>query len=179
MKNIEYNYLDINVVDSKHFNKLIPNHLDFSCSDKLINDKSSVCIGSTDDGWSSIYHINGKYYHVQHGLQEHEGHTYVTPVEITDSKQLTISKLIVKVAANKADKQATERRMLICAIRGSSPSYDLFDAFTTLKLGSYVGGFTDTWKWNHADSFKDITIEELRLMWGDLDMCWDKYGLNK
>lgn len=72
-----------------------------------------------------------------------------------------------------------ERRTLISAIRDSAPSYDLFDAFTTLKLGSYVGGFIDTWKWNSDSAFEDITIEELRLMWEDLDQCWDKYKLKQ
>lgn len=99
----------------------------------------------------------------------------MTPVELTDGKQLADANTMVFMN----NPMLKERRMLISAIRGSSPSYDLFDAFTALGLGSYVGGFTDTWKWNHADSFKDITIEELRLMWDDLDMCWDKYGLNK
>lgn len=175
MKNIQYRYLDLNKVKSKTFNKLIPQCLNYDEADKLYNDRSKIRIGSADDGWSHIVYINGVYYRAQSGLQEYEGHVYMTPVELTDEKQLADANTIVFMN----NPMSKERRMLISAIRGSSPSYDLFDAFTTLGLGSYVGGFTDTWKWNHADSFKDITIEELRLMWDDLDMCWEKYGLKE
>lgn len=40
-------------------------------------------IGSADDGWSSIMKVEDAYYLVQEGLQEHEGHVYMTPVKIT------------------------------------------------------------------------------------------------
>lgn len=40
-------------------------------------------IGNADDGWSSIMKVDDTYYVVQEGLQEHEGHVYMTPVKIT------------------------------------------------------------------------------------------------
>ena len=40
-------------------------------------------VGSADDGWSSIMKVDNTYYVVQEGLQEHEGHIYMTPVKIT------------------------------------------------------------------------------------------------
>lgn len=37
----------------------------------------STHIGNADDGWSEIVKIDDKYYMVQQGLQEHEGHIYI------------------------------------------------------------------------------------------------------
>lgn len=35
-----------------------------------------------DDGWSEIVKIDDKYYMVQQGLQEYEGHVYMSQVKI-------------------------------------------------------------------------------------------------
>lgn len=43
----------------------------------------STHIGNADDGWSEIVKIGNKYYMVQQGLQEHEGHIYMSQVKIT------------------------------------------------------------------------------------------------
>lgn len=42
----------------------------------------STHIGNADDGWSEIVKIDDKYYMVQQGLQEHEGHIYMSQVKI-------------------------------------------------------------------------------------------------
>lgn len=39
-------------------------------------------IGSADNGWSDIVKVDNKFYVVQQGLQEHEGHIYMNEVEI-------------------------------------------------------------------------------------------------
>ena len=39
-------------------------------------------IGSADDGWTDIVKVNNKFYAVQQGLQEHEGHIYMNEIEI-------------------------------------------------------------------------------------------------
>lgn len=175
MKNIQYKYLDVNEMESKTFNTLVPRCLNFDESIKVYYNKSKVYIGPTDDSWSQMIYVNGTYYHTQMSLPEYEGNIYMTPVELTDEKQLKAAETRIRIN----DERDKERRMLISAIRGTTPSYDLMDAFTTLKLGSYIGGFVDKWKWDHADSFKDITIEELKLMWDDLDMCWEKAKLKQ
>lgn len=43
----------------------------------------STYIGPADDGWSEIVKIDDKYYMVQQGLQEYEGHVYMSQVKIT------------------------------------------------------------------------------------------------
>lgn len=42
----------------------------------------STYIGPADDGWSEIVKIDDKYYMVQQGLQEYEGHVYMSQVKI-------------------------------------------------------------------------------------------------
>lgn len=42
----------------------------------------STYIGPADDGWSEIVKIDDKYYMVQRGLQEYEGHVYMSQVKI-------------------------------------------------------------------------------------------------
>lgn len=58
----------------------------FKYSYNLLNCTSSVYvtyIGPADDGWSEIVKIDDKYYMVQQGLQEYEGHVYMCQVKIT------------------------------------------------------------------------------------------------
>lgn len=45
--------------------------------------EKSKYIGEANDGWTKIVRVDHTYYMVECGLPEHEGHIYMTPVEIT------------------------------------------------------------------------------------------------
>lgn len=68
MKNLKYEFINPGIT------------LPFAESAALY--AKSEFIGSTDDGWSEIIKVNNKYYHVQQGLQEYEGHIYMSEVKL-------------------------------------------------------------------------------------------------
>lgn len=51
------------------------------------------------------------------------------------------------------------KKDIISMIRGTYPSYDQISNLQKLKLGSYIGGFTDSWRWNSIS-----------------DLCWDWFS---
>jgi len=61
--------------------EIIGNTIPFDKSAEMYS--RSTYIGNADDGWSEIVKIGNKYYMVQQGLQEHEGHIYMSQVKIT------------------------------------------------------------------------------------------------
>lgn len=66
--------------------EIIDNTIPFNKSAEMYN--RSTYIGSADDGWSKIVKVDDRYYVVQQGLPEYEGHTYMCQVKITDIKFL-------------------------------------------------------------------------------------------
>lgn len=60
--------------------EIIGNTIPFDKSTEMYS--RSTHIGNADDGWSEIVKIDDKYYMVQQGLQEHEGHIYMSQVKI-------------------------------------------------------------------------------------------------
>lgn len=58
------------------------NYLTLVYMNKEKYNKDIQYIGSTDDNWASIAKLNGKYYKIEAGLQEHEGRIYITEVEL-------------------------------------------------------------------------------------------------
>ena len=60
--------------------EIIGDTIPFDKSAEMYN--RSTYIGPADDGWSEIVKIDDKYYMVQQGLQEHEGHIYMSQVKI-------------------------------------------------------------------------------------------------
>lgn len=61
--------------------EIIGNTIPFDKSAEMYN--RSTYIGPADDGWSEIVKVDDRYYMVQRGLQECEGHTYMCQVKIT------------------------------------------------------------------------------------------------
>ena len=41
-----------------------------------------------------------------------------------------------------------DRKDIISMLRGTTPSYSVMDKIPK-ELGSYVGGFVDSWEWNY------------------------------
>ena len=60
--------------------EIIGDTIPFDKSAEMYN--RSTYIGPADDGWSEIVKIDDKYYMVQQGLQEYEGHVYMSQVKI-------------------------------------------------------------------------------------------------
>lgn len=79
---IKYKYIHAEPLQSEYEDKLIPTFLDFKKAREIRSDKDLEFIGSTDDGWATIYKLQDKYYHISEGFPEYEGHVYVTEVEL-------------------------------------------------------------------------------------------------
>lgn len=60
--------------------EIIGNTIPFDKSAGMYSRSTHIC--NADDGWSEIVKIDDKYYMVQQGLQEHEGHIYMSQVKI-------------------------------------------------------------------------------------------------
>ena len=60
--------------------EIIGDTIPFDKSAEMYN--RSTYIGAADEGWSEIVKIDDKYYMVQQGLQEYEGHVYMSQVKI-------------------------------------------------------------------------------------------------
>ena len=41
-----------------------------------------------------------------------------------------------------------DRKDIISLLRGTTPAYSVMDKISK-ELGSYVGGFVDSWQWNY------------------------------
>lgn len=54
--------------------------------------------------------------------------------------------------------QDFDRQLYIDAIKGRTPTHDLFDHPLVKRSGSYTGGFKDEWHWNY---YFDLTDTEL------------------
>lgn len=64
-----------------------------------------------------------------------------------------------------------QREDLINLVKGVEPHYSVMDHPIIKKLGHYVGGFVDSWKWNHKFD-DDITDQEL---WIAYTTCRDSF----
>jgi len=53
-----------------------------------------------------------------------------------------------------------DRTDVINMIRGTSPPYEAMNLLEYMALGSYSGGFNDSWSWNSSFP-KEITLENL------------------
>lgn len=64
--------------------KIIGDTLPFKEAQKL-REKASL-VGEANNGFDNVMYVDGKYYLVSEGEQEHEGHVYMTPVEILSTE---------------------------------------------------------------------------------------------
>ena len=59
-----------------------------------------------------------------------------------------------------------DRKDIISLLRGTAPAYSVMDKIPK-ELGSYVGGFVDSWQWNYISenvSYSDEQLYDLYLM---------------
>jgi hypothetical protein len=59
-----------------------------------------------------------------------------------------------------------DRKDIISLLRGTTPPYSVMNKIPK-KLGSYIGGFVDSWRWNYIDenvSYSDEYLFNLYLM---------------
>ena len=59
-----------------------------------------------------------------------------------------------------------DRKDIISLLRGTTPAYSVMDKIPK-ELGSYVGGFVDSWQWNYISenvSYSDEQLYDLYLM---------------
>jgi hypothetical protein len=59
-----------------------------------------------------------------------------------------------------------DRKGIICLLRGTTPPYSVMNKIPK-ELGSYIGGFVDSWHWNYIDeniSYSDEYLFNLYLM---------------
>lgn len=59
-----------------------------------------------------------------------------------------------------------DRKDIISLLRGTTPAYSVIDKIPK-ELGSYVGGFVDSWQWNYISenvSYSDEQLYDLYLM---------------
>jgi len=54
-----------------------------------------------------------------------------------------------------------DRKDLIALFMGQSPTYELMNNPIIASLGSYTGGFVDSWSWYGKSSFKNIRDEDI------------------
>lgn len=65
------------------------------------------------------------------------------------------------------------KELLIDAIVGSpGPEFKIIQKYVDLKLGEWVGGFYDTWRWFNKSKFEHFTEEQLFEIYTEIKDSW-------